>query len=1359
MKCVFLRMFLLDRREKLWYDYNINGETVPIRVMRIGNALEIRFFGHTLRARATLFHALRVNGSFCAKNEFASQVLKKTATAFERACEVKKKERRNLAQNYLQEETQMRNMKFTRIACLFLALLFLVSAAAIGVGASASDSDSTVSIDDYVDVLKTISYERYQEIYAEYFNSYKTAGTTELEFSAMNGLIFKDAYGNTIEIDGADGWKMTTKAGAVYNSKEEAVAAGLKEADLVYQTTYDGESCIYTPDHGTVTWSLDFAAMGVTAAGLYSIELDYYPVEGKAASAEREFSINGEVPFAEARALALPKIWAAFQADGKTTLAAVYTLTKKDSLETIKAEAEAAGMTFTPAEDGKTVTFYKPAVMTEANSKLIEKYGLRFFIVDANNNELRPAVKQTPKWTTYTMRDSEGHYGEAFGFVLSPVEGIVDFSLKGVNEAIAVKTIRLVPYSELQSYESYIGNLNNNNVGSVQGGSIIKIEGEDTMNTSTNVVYPVQDNSSALTSPVDADRTVLNTIGTNSTGAEKWAVPGQWIEYSFKVDSSGMYDLYTRFKQSYLDGMYVSRALYIYTNYGADEEAYKAANGNNLGYYNGVPFAEATQLRFDYNTAWQVSTLTSGVDANNDGVRDFYQLYFEKGVTYTIRLEVTLGSMSEQVIRIESIVEALNKDYLDIIKLTGTSPDDYRDYSFSRLLPDTLIDMIEQADKLEKVSEFLKSSAQVASTYSGICDKLVNLLDRMVRDEDSIAKNLNTFKSYVGSLGTLLTDAKTQPLQIDYIMVQPSTAEPPVATANFFQSFWHECKSFFASFYRDYDSMGAMDDGTANETISVWVPYGRDQANVLRNLTTNQFTPEYKIAVDLKLVNGGTLLPSILAGMGPDVYMGLDQGTVINYAIRGALANIETIDEQYNTVEDFQKAMYAEFNEAAMEVLGIKDEDGDMHYYGLPETQDFPMMFIRMDVLADLGIEKVPTTWDDIYNLQSILEGKNMEIGVTTDYRMFLYQMGGELFADEGMRINLDSQIGLASFEKMCNMFTQYSFPYSYEASNRFRSGEMPIIISSYTGLYNKLKVFATELDGCWTFVPLPGFEYVDENGETKINNQSISGCSAIVMIAGTDHPNESWDFMRWQTGAVCQVEYASEMVAIIGESAKHSTANRAALESMPWTREEYEQVQAQFENLASIPNYPGSYILGRYTEFAFLSAYNDDADPREELLRYINTINTEITRKREEFNLETLEIGQTLADKRFDQAVEAMKYLEERHNASGKYTDMITAAKYALANSKIDQLYSVEASFRASLEADWVAAGSKMMTITKVSGQVVDVPDYYRNVSKQTALEHTGNGYTIAELSELELVFFIAECLNDTAGALASYQ
>jgi hypothetical protein len=147
---------------------------------------------------------------------------------------------------------------------------------------------------------------------------------------------------------------------------------------------------------------------------------------------------------------------------------------------------------------------------------------------------------------------------------------------------------------------------------------------------------------------------------------------------------------------------------------------------------------------------------------------------------------------------------------------------------------------------------------------------------------------------------------------------------------------------------------------------------------------------------------------------------------------------------------------------------------------------------------------------------------------------------------------------------------------------------------------------------------------------------------------------------MKWHSGADCQIKYSNEMVAIIGPSAKHATANITALSEMPWTSAELEQLRYQFQNLASIPNYPGSYIIGRYTGFAFLAAYEDNANPTEELQRYITTINKEISRKREEFGLETLEIGQTLLSKRLVQMVEAFN--DAKKELGADHADVKTA-------------------------------------------------------------------------------------------------
>ena len=523
--------------------------------------------------------------------------------------------------------------------------------------------------------------------------------------------------------------------------------------------------------------------------------------------------------------------------------------------------------------------------------------------------------------------------------------------------------------------------------------------------------------------------------------------------------------------------------------------------------------------------------------------------------------------------------------------------------------------------------------------------KVSDLLQRMGKDDDEVAKNLEQLKTYIGSLGTWLSDAKTQPLVIDCISVQPEGAELPVAKATFWQAITYELSSFMQSFFRNYNRMGAITNSSDEETVEVWLAYGRDQSQVIRGLINNDFTPDYGTTIDLKLVAGATLLPSILAGKGPDVYIGLGQGDVINYAIRGALIPIENMDGYEAAVSDF--------NEAAMMVLEIEDAQGKMHCYGLPETQNFSMMFVREDILAELNIE-IPKTWDDVKEAIPVLQANNMQIGMHNDVKIFLYQSGGELFADNGMRINLDSHVALESFNTMCEMFTMYSFPYKYDFANRFRTGEMPIGFATYTATYNQLKVFATEIEGLWGFYPMPGYYVGDTN---VINNASVSTVTAIVMIIGAENQQGAWDFMRWHAGAECQVDYSNEMVAIMGPSAKHATANESALESMPWTAEEYEQLSYQFNNLASVPNYPGCYIVDRYTRFAFLDAYDDNADPETAIMGYIKTINKEITRKRSEFGLETLDyVGQNLAQKRMSQAEAELQNIHDSSSYDSSY-------------------------------------------------------------------------------------------------------
>ena len=1305
----------------------------------------------------------------------------------------------------------MRNKTFTRVLCLALALLLLVSGAVSVVAADEvvkHDNLTDKTIADYKETLDLISYAEYQNLY------YATAQKAEKEVTLLLTENWQFVNNNVI-ITMTDGvWLMKVvgdksyaseedakeaddsatylkvkegdyrKVTATYNTLDEATAAGYNAADLAYvpQEGYDGVKAVYTPGRGSITWNINLSECGISAKTLFSLGLDYYPIVARSTPIEREFFINDKPVFSEAYVLSFSKVWGMF-AQGSSTdaggtltdLSAKYTLSKNETIEGLVAAATAAGYeakggsgnapVYEVSSDRSYITFYQPSYVTPKLSAFIQEYGLRFFPVDFNSNEIRPTQLQAPEWRRYIISDSDGYThsyeltvdgqtttydSEYFGFVL---DGKFTMTLESVNEPMALSTLTLLPYKAADSYEVYRQKVEAL-VGNAQGKDVIKLEAENPTATSSNVVYPVEDRASALTSPVDPSVQLLNTVG-----GEKWATAGQWVEYSFSVDSSGWYDIYTRFKQSYLDGMFTSRALTVTTNYGNDEEAYKAAIGNTAGYYNGLPFSEASGLRYDYSSDWQVTKLTSvgRLDEN-----DTYQLYFEAGVVYTINLKVTFGTMSATVREIERILNALNDAYLSIVQYTGPTPDAYRDYNFYRMLPDTLDTMFAEKEAIANLSKFLREGAGVSSTYTGTCDKLVDLIGKMVvRGGEGVASGLSNFKAYSGGIGTFLGDVKTQPLQIDYLMIQPATAEAPKATPNFFEAFVHEIKSFFWTFFRDYNSMGTAEDYDNDDSVVVvWLPSGRDQANVVRNMTVNGFTQKNGIAVNLKLVNGGTLLPSILAGMGPDVYHGLGDDTVINYAIRGALISIEEFAEKYKYDKDGSvketyvdwETICGQFNESAMLVFGVPDADDEWHYYGLPESQSFSMMFLRLDILNEIGIE-IPQTWDDLYKAQSKLQNHNMEIGVGADYFPFLYQSGGSIWADEGMRINLDSEVALSAFNKMCNMFTQYSFPYDYSGANRFRTGEMPILISGYTGLYNQLKVFATELDGCWTFVPMPGT--MREDG--TIDNHILAGSSAVVMVSGAKHEEDAWDYMKWYTGAEAQATYANEMVAIMGESAKHATANREALASMPWTADEYVEVKKQFDNLLAIENYPGFYYVGRHTSFAFLAAYNDDKDPTTEILRYVNTINAEITRKRQEFNLETVELGSTLAEKRSNQIREALGVLEDR-GLINRDSELYDQAMYGIVNQKVDILKIAHEMFKAEYLSKY--DGSEK-TITKVSGKTTVVPSYFVNVNKQTLPEARdgSGGYEIDKLTDMELLYFISEALLDTANAYASYR
>lgn len=1131
----------------------------------------------------------------------------------------------------------------------------------------------------------------------------QNAAAAEMTGSELAGLLNADSY--QVYSNG-DAYKAVKKLQLDKNNANAAAMAPIPldlfgyvadktDAKVSKIDDLEGAAALLTPDSGKVTWKFTVPQHHLRSADvddtgyLYLLKIEYYPVEGNVANVERVLAIDGTVPFAEARALSFSKNW-------------IYGYEHET-------ETDANG-------DPLKILGYR---VTEGGKNIFHNAKPDFYYEkDKGGNDLRYTAYQDPEWRTYYAHDVDGFTTDNFAFFFEVGEH--ELTLSGSREEVAIKSITLVPVqaaeAQVASYAEYLAKYEGKPNNAAPGGAITLLEAEFPTNVSDTSVYPANDRSSAITSPSSPSSQLMNTIG-----AASYNTVGQWASYKFTVAESGWYNMTMRYRQNLLDGLFVSRVIKLWSSDGA----YGLADGTPT-----VPFAEAYQTRFNYSKDWKVENIG---DAKSE-----FKFYFEKGVEYTVYYEVGLGDLASIIKEVQDSLNVINSCYLSIIKLTGASPDQYRDYGFNQIMPEVITAMLTEADNLERVATKFEELAGSTGSQVATLRQVSILLERMGKKESEVAKNLSNLKSNIGTLGTWLNTVKQQGLLVDYVSVQPLETEKPRENANIFESAWFEIRAFFVSFFVDYNSMGVKEDVEIDpeESIDVWLAYGRDQSLIWRNLIDTDFTPNTNIPVQLKLVAAGTLLPSVLSGQGPDVYIGLGAADVINYAIRGAIKDVngnagyvDTYGYDVTLTEkgenDYTRTYYVDPTSPALDTNGdgTIDHDEDVssvvydvnkgkeytradgttgikyevdkeksvvfNYantipisllgktYGVPETTNFSMLFYRMDVLAELDVD-VPRTWDDLLEAITKFQSNNMQVGLSYLSAMttFVYQKGGSqwLYEDAseyddptqfdpayaGAQIGYGTDIALDAFRFCARLYTDYSFPVAFDAANRFRTGEMPVIITDYCALYNTLTVFATEIRGLWSFAPLPGFQKTDDEGEfiyetdehgnvlrdednkpiPEVNNCAVATLTATVMLhkeGNATRTANAWKYMKWQAGDKQQASYGNQMVAIIGPSAKYATANNQALRSLSWSSTEMNSLLAQFENLAAVPNYPGSYIISRYVEFAFLAAVNEKADPVDQMSTYVTTINKELYRKRQEFDMKVLADGETPPGYRID--------------------------------------------------------------------------------------------------------------------------
>lgn len=788
----------------------------------------------------------------------------------------------------------------------------------------------------------------------------------------------------------------------------------------------------------------------------------------------------------------------------------------------------------------------------------------------AAGDEIRPSQSEASLWMDEPFR-----LAKKARIVLNLEKGEHSIRVQGEKQSALLQYLRLYR-EEPAPYAEYLAE--NAGQPAAEKDFFLQVEGEDTYMKSSSLLHDIYDRSSPFTLPYDPTCLRYNVIG-----GENWSDNGQWIEWQVQVPQDGFYQLGLRYQQNENKGQNSLRRLEI--------------DGQ-------VPFEEAGEISFAYHVNWQSGFL---------GEEGEPWLFYLTAGTHRLRLEVVLGELEGLLDEMYETLRDINSLYREIIMITGTDPDIYRDYKLETAIPDL-------SGRLSAILSALDAHIDYLETrYGENCYSariLIQMQTQMVSFQDkpyTIAKRLSVFKTNIEALAEWILEFGEQPLQIDYLYAAGRDADAPAADGSFFSKLGHEIRSFVGSFSHSYNEVASENAQGGDVTLQVWIGAGRDQANVMKRLIDEYFMPESHINVNISLVDGA-LVKATLAGQGPDVNVFTTRGEAMNLAFRGAVAALEGMEGFAGLEKEYADSAFVPY-----------EYGGSV--YGIPESQAFYVMFVRTDIFEELGIE-IPDTWAELMALLPVLQSNSLSIGLpyTDGYasmngglgtinlfptllaqkNISVYQEGNDVITT-----SLAASEAYEAFQQWVNFYKQYDFDLYKDDFNRFRTGEMPIVISSY-GLYNNLQEAAPEISGLWSMTMIPGTEEADGS----INRATSASGSCSIVLEACESKSEAWEFVKWWNSAQVQAMYARDIEAELSTLGRYTPANLEAFRSSLWSEEEKALLLEQWELVVEVPEVPGGYYVSRNVDNAFRQVYYNGENSRDTFYYWMNSVNEELVRK-----------------------------------------------------------------------------------------------------------------------------------------------
>lgn len=794
---------------------------------------------------------------------------------------------------------------------------------------------------------------------------------------------------------------------------------------------------------------------------------------------------------------------------------------------------------------------------------------------DRYGNEI---VKKTEKyhgWLSTYIMDASYRNADPLGVYLQ--KGKNEITITNYERALLLGKLVLEGWQDLTPYTDPI---------TANGDQIIIIEAEQPTSKNDSSIRAKGEYNMDIT-PYKDDKIVLNMIDGLS-----FKEGGQRINYKFEIKEAGYYYIGFNYRQSAKKNSAVFRDVYI----------------DNV-----LLCKEMQSVPFMHSDVFKLKTI-------EDKEGSQIAVYFDKGV-HEISIVVTLREVTESILKFERIIKEINQLALQVKKLTGggekdSDKDKYRDFMVEEYIPDIKERLLNWADEINQEYDRLCQlmGKKKISEFSSLLTAEKNLRE-LAKKPDKIPANIEVLNddtsSARGMLATALNNIYYADLDLDKILIYQENADLGTVPG-FFARLLSAVRRFFLSFLADDYSKASDND---DNVLQIWVNRSRQYVEIMQKMADEYFTPQTGITVKLSIMpDQNKLVLAKAAGTEPDIAASIGMGSVYDLAVRGALWNLREADGFAEVAGRFTPALF----------VPSVVEDG---IYAIPETFDFLVTYFRTDIMEAYKL-KVPDTWEDVYEMLPVLQRNGMNfvsylsqfiVGIKplSSTLPFIYQYGGEVFGNNILDIQLDSEEALKGMDEAVKLFTVYNVPFEVASFfQHFRDGSLPIGIST-AGTYVQLSFAAPEIKDSWDISLYPGV-YDEKSGEVV---RSVNGAGeGLVVFESSNKKEEAFEYIKWWTSKEIQLDFAYSLQASYGKEYFYMTANIEAFMELPIKREHKEVILEMMSHIKETQKIPGAYMIERQLSDSFNSIILKGKNARSIITEALTIMKREIIKKSEEF-------------------------------------------------------------------------------------------------------------------------------------------